>query len=232
MRRSGEGLKRSMIRFENVTKIYHDTVYAVRDISLSIEKGDLCFIVGPSGAGKTTLLKLMFGMERPSRGTVSLFDRRTDGLDASSIQAIRRHTGFVFQDYRLIDDWTVYNNAAIMLEILGKPAVYIRGRVWRMLKWVGLQHKVYEKARSLSGGERQRLALVRAIIHDPDILIADEPVGSLDEPMARYMMNMFLKLNRKGTTIVIASHRQDPLMEYAKVIRMEHGCLVEPGPDA
>lgn len=212
-----------MIQFENVTKIYHDTVYAVKDVSLHIEKGDLCFIVGPSGAGKTTLLKLMFGLERPSRGTVSLFGRNLEGLNASNLQAIRRHTGFVFQDFRLIDDWTVYHNAAIILEILGKPAVYVRARVWRMLKWVGLQHKVYERARNLSGGERQRLALVRAIIHDPDIVLADEPVGSLDESMARYMMNMFLKLNRKGTTIVIASHRRDPLMDYAKVIQMEHG---------
>lgn len=212
-----------MIDLDNVTKIYHDTVYAVRDISLSIEKGDLCFIVGPSGAGKTTLLKLMFGMEKPSRGTVSVFGRSLNGLDASSIQAIRRHTGFVFQDFRLIDDWTVFHNAAIILEILGKPAVYVRSRVWRMLKWVGLQHKVYERARNLSGGERQRLALVRAIIHDPDILLADEPVGSLDESMSRYMMNVFLKLNRKGTTIVIASHRKDPLMDYARIIQMDRG---------
>lgn len=212
-----------MIQLENVTKIYHDTVYAVKDVSLHIEKGDLCFIVGPSGAGKTTLLKLMFGLEHPSRGAVSLFGRNLEGLNASSLQAIRRHTGFVFQDFRLIDDWTVYHNAAIILEILGKPAVYVRARVWRMLKWVGLQHKVYERARNLSGGERQRLALVRAIIHDPDIVLADEPVGSLDESMARYMMNMFLKLNKKGTTVVIASHRRDPLMDYAKVIQMEHG---------
>lgn len=218
-----------MIILDNVTKIYHDTVYAVRDVSLNVEKGDLCFIVGPSGAGKTTILKLMFGLERPSRGTVSMFGRKLEGLDASSIQAIRRHTGFVFQDFKLIEDWTVFNNAAIILEILGKSAVYVRGRVWRMLKWVGLQHKVYERAKDLSGGERQRLALVRAMIHDPDILLADEPVGSLDETMARYMMNVFLKLNKKGTTIIIASHRGDPLMEYAKVVQMDHGSIAGAG---
>jgi len=218
-----------MIILDNVTKIYHDTVYAVRDISLTIEKGDLCFIVGPSGAGKTTLLKLMFGMERPSQGVVSLFGRDLDALSASSIQAIRRHTGFIFQDFKLIEDWSVYNNAAIILEILGKPQVYVRGRVWRMLKWVGLQHKVYERAKDLSGGERQRLALVRAMIHDPDILLADEPVGSLDESMARYMMNVFLKLNKKGTTIIIASHRGDPLMDYARIIQMDRGGIVGAG---
>ena len=218
-----------MIILDNVTKIYHDTVYAVRDVSLNVEKGDLCFIVGPSGAGKTTILKLMFGLERPSRGTVSMFGRKLEGLDTSSIQAIRRHTGFVFQDFKLIEDWTVFNNAAIILEILGKPAVYVRGRVWRMLKWVGLQHKVYERAKDLSGGERQRLALVRAMIHDPDILLADEPVGNLDETMARYMMNVFLKLNKKGTTIIIASHHGDPLMEYAKVIQMDRGSIAGAG---
>jgi len=215
-----------MIVLNNVTKVYHDTVYAVRDVSLNIDKGDLCFITGPSGAGKTTVLKLMFGLEQPSRGTISIYNRNLNALDSSSIQAIRRHTGFVFQDFRLVDDWTVYHNAAIILEVLGKPAVYVRSRVWRMLKWVGLQHKVYEKAKDLSGGERQRLALVRAIIHDPDILLADEPVGSLDEPMARYMMNVFFKLNRKGTTIIIASHRDDPLMDYAKVIHMDRGSIV------
>jgi cell division transport system ATP-binding protein len=215
-----------MIVLNNVTRVYHDTVYAVRDVSLNIDKGDLCFITGPSGAGKTTVLKLMFGLEQPSRGTISIYNRNLNALDSSSIQAIRRHTGFVFQDFRLVDDWTVYHNAAIILEVLGKPAVYVRSRVWRMLKWVGLQHKVYEKAKDLSGGERQRLALVRAIIHDPDILLADEPVGSLDEPMARYMMNVFFKLNRKGTTIIIASHRDDPLMDYAKVIHMDRGSIV------
>jgi cell division transport system ATP-binding protein len=215
-----------MIVLNNVTKVYHDTVYAVRDVSLNIDKGDLCFITGPSGAGKTTVLKLLFGLEQPSRGTISIYNRNLNALDSSSIQAIRRHMGFVFQDFRLVDDWTVYHNAAIILEVLGKPAVYVRSRVWRMLKWVGLQHKVYEKAKDLSGGERQRLALVRAIIHDPDILLADEPVGSLDEPMARYMMNVFFKLNRKGTTIIIASHREDPLMDYAKVIHMDRGSII------
>lgn len=216
-----------MITFENVTKVYHDTVYAVRDISLVIEKGSLCFIVGPSGAGKTTLLKLVYGLERPSEGTVSVFGSDLSRIPRSRLQAIRRHTGFVFQDYRLVEDWTVYQNAAIPLEILGKSPLYVRSRVWRMLKWIGLTHKVYERARNLSGGERQRLALARAIIHDPDIVLADEPVGGQDETTARYLMNVFYKLHRKGTTIVIASHRSDPLMDHARIVRMEHGRILE-----
>jgi cell division transport system ATP-binding protein len=215
-----------MIVLDNVTKVYHDTVYAVRDLSLTINKGELCFITGPSGAGKTTVLKLLFGIEKPSKGNVSIFDRNLERLSSSDVQDIRRHTGFIFQDFKLIEDWTVYHNAAIILEVLGKPSVYVRNRVWRMLKWVGLQHKVYERARALSGGERQRLALVRAIIHDPDILLADEPVGSLDDPMARYMMDVFIKLNKKGSTVIIASHREDPMMGCAKIVRMEHGSIM------
>ncbi|MGC9323130.1 MAG: cell division ATP-binding protein FtsE [Desulfomonilia bacterium] len=216
-----------MILLENVTKVYHDTVYALRDVSLRIEKGEFCFVLGPSGAGKSTLLKLIFGMEQPTQGSVYIHDRNIQSLDRPSLQAIRRHTGFIFQDYRLIDDWTVYSNAAIILEILGKSHVYVRSRVWRLLKWVGLQHKVYERAGDLSGGERQRLALVRAMIHDPDILLADEPFGSLDEELTRYMMNMFFKLHKKGMTIVLASHKEDPLLEYARVVHLDRGSLIE-----
>lgn len=134
--------------------------------------------------------------------------------------------GFIFQDYRLIDDWSVYDNAAVILQILGKSSGYIRSRVWQMLKWVGLQHKVYDRAGDLSGGEKQRLAIVRAIIHDPDILLADEPVGSLDDATARYVMNMFHRLHRKGTTLVIASHREDPFIDFARVIALDRGRLV------
>ena len=215
-----------MIILEDVTKVYHGNVYALRDVSLHIKKGECCFLLGPSGAGKTTLLKLMYALERPSNGQVYIQDRDISGMDSGSIQAIRRRTGYVFQDFKLINDWSVYDNAAIILEILGKSSTYIRSRVWKMLKWVGLQHKVYERAGDLSGGEQQRLALVRSIIHDPDILLADEPVGSLDETMGRYIMNMFYKLHKKGMTVVIASHKEDPIIDFARVIRMDKGKVV------
>ena len=215
-----------MIILEDVTKVYHGNVYALRDVSIHIKKGECCFLLGPSGAGKTTLLKLMYALERPSNGQVYIQDRDISGMDSGSIQAIRRRTGYVFQDFKLINDWSVYDNAAIILEILGKSSTYIRSRVWKMLKWVGLQHKVYERAGDLSGGEQQRLALVRSIIHDPDILLADEPVGSLDETMGRYIMNMFYKLHKKGMTVVIASHKEDPIIDFARVIRMDKGKVV------
>ncbi len=215
-----------MIILENVTRVYHGSVYALRDVSLHIKKGECCFLLGPSGAGKTTLLRLMYALEQPSSGQVLIRDRDLAGMDPAGIQGIRRHAGFVFQDFKLIEDWSVYDNAAIILEILGKSSAYIRSRVWKMLKWVGLQHKVYERSGDLSGGEQQRLALVRAIIHDPDILLADEPVGSLDEVTGRYIMNMFYRLHKKGMTVVIASHKEDPIIDFARVIRLDKGKIL------
>lgn len=215
-----------MIVFEEVTKIYHDNVYALKDISFRIPKGECCFVLGPSGAGKTSLLKLIYALEEPTSGKMSLQDRYITKMNNSNIQALRRRMGFVFQDYRLIDDWTVYDNAAVILEILGKSAGYIRNRVWQMLKWVGLQHKIYERAGDLSGGEKQLLSIIRATIHDPDILLADEPVGSLDETTARHVMNMFYKLHKKGITMLVASHREDPLIDFARIITLDKGMIV------
>jgi cell division transport system ATP-binding protein len=215
-----------MIVLQDVCKVYHDSTHALRDVTFHIGEGECCFILGPSGAGKTTLLKILYAMERPSSGQVHLFERDAGKLSVSDIQSLRRHMGFIFQDYRLIDDWTVYDNAAVILQILGKSSGYIRSRVWQMLKWIGLQHKVYERAGDLSGGEKQRLAIVRALIHDPDILLADEPVGSLDDEAARFVMNMFHRLHRKGTTLVVASHREDPFIGFARVIYLDKGSIV------
>lgn len=215
-----------MIILQAVSKLYHDSTYALRDVTFQISRGECCFILGPSGAGKTTLLKILHAMERPSKGRVYLFERDAGKLSGPDIQALRQHMGFIFQDYRLVDDWTVYDNIAAILQILGKSSGYIRKRVWQMLKWAGLQHKVYERAGDLSGGERQRVAIIRAIIHDPDILLADEPVGSLDDATARFVMNMFYRLHRKGTTLVIASHREDPFIDFARVISLDRGMIV------
>ena len=218
--------KREMIVLEGVTKRYHENVYALRDISFQISKGECCFILGPSGAGKTTLLKILYGLETPTNGHASLYDRNIRKIGRSGLQSLRRHVGFVFQDYQLIDNWTVYDNAAVILEILGKSSGYIKNRVWQMLRWVGLQHKVYERAGDLSGGEKQLLAIIRATIHDPDILLADEPVGSLDEATANHVMSMFFKLHKKGITMLIASHREDPLIDFARTINLDRGMTV------
>ena len=215
-----------MINLEDVTKIYHDNVHALRDVSFEIAKGECCFILGPSGAGKTTLLKLLYGLEQPTRGRATLLGREVSRLRASGLQALRRRMGFVFQDYWLIDDWTVYDNAAVILEIQGKSSGYIKNRVWQMLKWVGLQHRIYERAGDLSGGEKQLLAVIRATIHDPDIVLADEPVGSLDESTAMHVMNMFYKLHKKGVTMLIASHREDPLIDISRIISLDKGMVL------
>jgi cell division transport system ATP-binding protein len=212
-----------MIILEGVSKIYHGSMHALTDVSLHIGQGECCFVLGPSGAGKSTLLKILHALERPSEGRVYLFERDAGRMAPADIQSLRQHMGFIFQDFRLIDDWSVYDNAAIILEIRGKSPGYVRTRVWQMLKWMGLQHRVYARAGELSGGERQRLAIVRAIIHDPRILLADEPVGSLDEETARMVMNMFCRLHRKGTTLVIASHREDPFIDYNRVISLDRG---------
>lgn len=215
-----------MIVLEGVTKIYHENVYALKDVSLHISKGECCFILGPSGAGKTTLLKILYGLETPTNGQVALYDRSIKKIGRSGLQSLRRHIGFVFQDYQLIENWTVYDNAAVILEILGKSSGYIKNRVWQMLRWVGLQHKVYERAKDLSGGEKQLLSIIRATIHDPDILLADEPVGSLDEAAAHHVMNMLFKLNKKGMTMLIASHREGPLIDLARTINLDKGMTV------
>ena len=167
-----------MIILDGVSKIYHESMHALTDINLHIGQGECCLVQGPSGAGKSTLLKILYALERPTGGRVYLFERDVDRMSPEDIQSLRQHLGFIFQDYRLIEDWSVYDNAAIILEILGKSPGYVRSRVWQMLKWMGLQHRVYARAGELSGGERQRLAIIRAIIHDPRIVLADEPVGA------------------------------------------------------
>ncbi len=221
-----------MIVLENVSKVYQETVPALKGISLHILQGECCFITGPTGAGKSTLLKLIYGLERPSEGRIFLQQRELTALEAASVQALRRHMGFVFQDLRLIEDWTVFDNLGVVLELLGKPASYVRSRVWRVLRWVGLQHRIYARARTLSGGEKQRLALGRAIIHDPDIILADEPVANLDEQTGRYIMNLLFRLHQRGTTVVIVCHAAEALLEYGRVLRLQHGHITEGPPHA
>jgi len=216
-----------MIILEQVSKQYGGTVQALQDVSLHVGRGECKFVIGSTGAGKTTLVKLLCALERPTRGLVSVLDHDLSSADTGRIQAIRRHMGVIFQDYRLIEDWSAYDNLAVVLEVLGKPPFFVRQRVWKVLKWVGLQHKVYQKAKHLSGGEKKRLALGRAIIHEPDILLADEPLGSLDEAMAAYVMNQIVQLSRKGMAVLITTHTYHPLMQSGAVVNLMKGSLGE-----
>lgn len=216
-----------MIAVENVAKAYDTAVYALNGVNLRIAKGECCFLLGPSGAGKTTLLNLFYGLERPTAGKVTVCGIDPARIGHNALQDLRRRIGFVFQDFKLIDDWTAYDNVAVVLEMARKPRRYVRERVWKALEWVGLSHRVYVRAGDLSGGERQRLALVRAMIHTPEIILADEPVANVDPETARLVMNLIFRMHKRGATVVIASHASDYVMAGANVILLDHGRIRE-----
>lgn len=216
-----------MIAVENVSKAYDEAVFALKGVSLRIEKGECCFILGPSGAGKTTLLNLLYGRERPTDGMVAVAGIDPARVSHAGLQGLRRRIGFVFQDFKLIEAWSAYDNVAAVLEMARKPRSYVRSRVWKSLEWVGLSHRVYERAGDLSGGERQRLALARAIVHTPEIILADEPVASVDPETAQFVMNLIFRMHKRGVTVVIASHASDFVSTGASVIRLEHGRIKE-----
>jgi len=215
-----------MIHFDNVSK-YYDTNTAIRNITLSFEKGELAFITGPSGAGKTTLLKLIYAAELPDSGSVSVADWQTDRLDGSTIPLLRRNTGIVFQDFRLLDNMTVFDNVALSLRVRNVPERNVKEEVLDALKMVNLRHKTDSFPPALSGGEQQRVVIARAIIGEPTILLADEPTGNLDADTAAGIMNIVREINAKGTTILIATHNRDLFKNSGKrVIRLDAGSLV------
>ncbi|HQP31187.1 MAG TPA: ABC transporter ATP-binding protein [Deltaproteobacteria bacterium] len=214
-----------MIAIENATKVYDGGVTALSGVSLRIEKGSCCFIQGPSGAGKTTLLNLIYGLERPSAGSVEVAGINPARASHATLQGLRRHMGFAFQDFKLVETWSAYENTAVVLEMAGKPRSYVRTRVWKVLEWVGLQHRMYERAADLSGGERQRLALARALVHTPEIILADEPVASMDQASARQVMNLIFRMHKRGMTVIIASHGKEFISDGATLIRLDHGMI-------
>jgi len=218
-----------MIHFENVSK-YYDTNTAVRNITLSFEKGELAFITGPSGAGKTTLLKLIYAAERPDSGSVSVAQWQTESLDGSTIPLLRRNIGIVFQDFRLLDNITVFDNVALALRVKNLPEKNVREEALDSLKMVNLRHKTDSYPPALSGGEQQRVVIARAIVGEPIILLADEPTGNLDADTASGIMNIVREINAKGTTILIATHNRDLYKNSGKrVIRLDAGSFVGEG---
>jgi cell division transport system ATP-binding protein len=195
-----------MIQLFHVTKNYDGGVPALVDVTLKIDKGEFVFITGPSGAGKSTLLKIIFGSESPTAGHIILEGRNYLRVPPEEIPYIRRRMGFVFQDFKLITERTVFENVALSLKILGVRPLEVRKRVLRALSYVRLQHRANFKPLSLSGGEQQRVAVARALVKEPAILLADEPTGNLDPQLAVEMMELFKEVNNKGTTVVIATH--------------------------
>lgn len=217
----------TIVRFENVGLRYGIGAEVLRDISFTLETGSLHFLTGPSGAGKSSLLKLLYLAQRPSRGLISLFGEDVVTLKRDALPPLRRRIGIVFQEFRLLNHLTAYENAALPLRINGTNDADMREHIEELLAWVGLSDRMHATPPTLSGGEQQRLAIARAVIGRPDLLIADEPTGNVDPEMAQRLMHLFHELNRLGTTMIIATH-DIHLIEQApraQVMRLEKGAL-------
>ncbi len=195
-----------MIHFENVGLRYGMGPEILRDLTFDIPAKSFQFLTGPSGAGKTTLLRLLFTSLKPTRGIIRMFDRDLAGIPRGELPMMRRRVGIVFQDFRLLDHLTTYENVALPLRVRGKDESTYKTDVLELLKWVGLGERINVLPPVLSGGEKQRAAIARALIDRPEILLADEPTGNVDPPMAQRLLNLFLELNRLGTAVVIATH--------------------------
>jgi cell division transport system ATP-binding protein len=195
-----------LIAFENVGLRYDMGAEILKDISFRIEPQSFQFLTGPSGAGKTTLMKLILFTLKPTRGMISLFGRDAAGLDKDAITALRRRIGVVFQDFRLLNHLTTYENVALPLRVQGREEATYRGEVIELLGWVGLGERMHALPAVLSGGEKQRAAIARALIVRPELLLADEPTGNVDPTLARRLLRLFMELHKSGTSVVIATH--------------------------
>lgn len=217
-----------MIRFENVGMRYGPGPEVLRDVTFQLESGTFTFLTGPSGAGKSTLLKLLYLAEPPSRGLITLFGTDLATARRSVFPTLRRRIGVVFQDFRLLDHLSAFDNVALPLRLAGrKPADYTHD-VEELLGWVGLGDRMNAKPPTLSGGEQQRVAIARAVVGQPDLLLADEPTGNVDPEIAQRLIRLFGELNRLGTTVLIATHDRG-LIERARSreMRLVDGRLVE-----
>ena len=217
-----------MIESYHLSKLYNRGVYALRDLSLTIEKGEFLFLTGPSGAGKSTLLRLLLREELPSEGELKVLGRDLKALRPAQVQTYRRSVGFVFQDFRLIPRFTVFQNVAFVMRVLGLPIATQQRKTFQVLKWVGLQHRMNALPEELSGGEQQRVAIARALVNDPQLILGDEPTGNLDPDLSLEIMNLFREINARGTTVVVATHDRELIQRVGRrSITLDHGRLVE-----
>lgn len=195
-----------MVRFENVGLRYGLGPEVLRDLSFNIAPHSFQFLTGPSGAGKTSLLRLLYLSIRPTRGLITLFDNDVASLDSDDLAALRRRIGIVFQDFRLLDHMTTYENVALPFRVMGREEASYRHHVIELLQWVGLGERMWALPPVLSGGEKQRAAIARAVIARPDLLLADEPTGNVDPNLGQRLLRLFIELNKTGTAVVIATH--------------------------
>ncbi|WP_028034755.1 cell division ATP-binding protein FtsE [Chelativorans sp. J32] len=208
-----------MIRFENVGLRYGMGTEVLRDVSFFLQERSFQFLSGPSGTGKTTLLRLLFLSLKPTRGLITIFGKDRSRITREELPLIRRRIGIVFQDFRLLDHLTTYENVALPLRVRGREEASYRSDVVELLKWVGLGDRMHVFPPVLSGGEKQRAAIARALIEQPQILLADEPTGNVDPQLARRLLRLLIELNRLGTAVVIATH-DIGLMEQVDARRM------------
>jgi cell division transport system ATP-binding protein len=217
-----------VIEAQHVSKMYSRGVYALHDLSLRIDKGEFVFLTGPSGAGKSTLLRLLLRSDVPSSGKLIVGGRDLAQLTQRQVQAYRRSIGFVFQDFKLLPTKPVLENIAFVPRVLGMAAAQQERRTFQVLKWVGLQHRMTAYPLELSGGEQQRIAIARALVNDPVIIIADEPTGNLDPDLSLEIMNLFREINARGTTVLVATHDRELIRRVGRrTVTLDHGHVVE-----
>jgi cell division transport system ATP-binding protein len=217
-----------VIETHHLSKVYSRGLYALRDLTLTIEKAEFVFLTGPSGAGKSTFLRLLLLQERPSEGEVFVNGQNLATLSRREIQEYRRGIGFIFQDFKLIPSRTVLENISFVPEVLGVPATQQRRRAFQVLKWVGLQHRINAYPQDLSGGEQQRIAIARALVNDPVLVIADEPTGNLDPDLSLEIMNLLREINAGGTTVLVATHDRELIrLVGRRTITLDQGKIVE-----
>jgi len=208
-----------VIRFDNVGLRYGSGPEILRDVSFHVLPGSFHFLTGPSGAGKSSLLRLLFMSLRPSRGLIFVFGENIAGLQASGRAALRRRIGIVFQDFRLLDHLTTWENVALPLRVMGRKESDYADDVTDLLHWVGLGDRIHAYPEVLSGGEKQRAAIARAVIGRPELLLADEPTGNVDPAIGNRLLRLFVELNRLGTSVIIATHDY-ALMEQLEAPRL------------
>lgn len=215
-----------MLHLENVGLRYGRGPEVLRDVSFEMRPGDFNFLTGPSGAGKSSLLKLLFLSLRPTRGTLRIFGEEVNTLTKQKLPLIRRRIGVVFQEFRLLDHLSTFDNVALPLRVANKPESSYRRDVMDLLDWVGLAHQARALPPVLSGGEKQCAAIARAVIAKPQLLLADEPTGNVDPVLAKRLLHLFLELNRLGTTMLIATHDKALIKQATKpVLHLEEGIL-------
>ena len=216
-----------MIEFQNVSKTYPNGTHALHDVSLHIDRGEFVFIVGASGAGKSTFLKLIMREETPTSGEIMINGQKLSKLKRRDVPYLRRHMGIVFQDFRLIEKMTVFDNVAFAMRAVGESSAVIKKRVPYVLGLVGLKDKLKNKPSELSGGEQQRVSLARALVNNPEIIVADEPTGNVDPELSHEIIELLSEINSMGTTVLVVTHEHELVREFnQRVVSIDKGRIV------